>query len=130
MSQEITEHLCGENVELHHLVAEKSGSENIKILHICHASRMRLCLDIVYASLISSISLHFASLCMVTASLTDRCMAASWPAARQPVLSRALLSVDCCLLPDVSWKSSTVVCYLLSVVVCCPLSIALLPAVS
>ena len=81
------------------------------------------------SSLISSISLHFASSCMVTASLTDRCMAASPPAACQPVLSRALLSVDCCLLPDVSWKSSTVVCYLLSVVVCCPLSIPLLPAV-
>ena len=40
------------------------------------------------------------------------------------------LTVDCCLLPDVSWKSSTVVCYLLSVVVCCLLSIALLLAVS
>ena len=82
------------------------------------------------SSLISLISLHFASLCMVTASLTDRCMAASWPAACQPLLSRALLSVDCCLLPNVSWKSSTVVCYLLSVFVCCSLSIALLPAVS
>ena len=42
VSQEMTEHLCGENVELNHLVAEKCGSGNIKILHICHASRMRL----------------------------------------------------------------------------------------
>ena len=39
-----TEHLRGETVELHHLVAEKSGSENIKILCMCHAFCTRLCL--------------------------------------------------------------------------------------
>ena len=90
MSQEITEHLCGENVELHHLVAEKSGSENIKILHCC-------LLSVVYRS-VAGRQLNIVIHCL----LFVVCCRFSVACSLLNVVVHCLLSVVCCLLPDVS----------------------------